>query len=115
MLREYGLTGVDLTLLKEIRQILLLFHQVQELLSSERTPTLSVVLPAYEFCLKSLCDVVKHNYYPHLNHALQEAIEKLDQYVKLARKNPVYGISMCKSYFFSLFCCSCIISHQPNL
>jgi hypothetical protein len=89
------MTETTLGVLADVQMLLLLFHSVQELVSSERTPTLSVALPAYEYCLQSLCEVLEKDRFPHLNHAIQQAIEKIDIYVKLARKNRIYGMAMC--------------------
>ncbi|PVF92156.1 hypothetical protein CPB86DRAFT_686709, partial [Serendipita vermifera] len=94
MLLKYGMTEMHLSILNHIRLVLLIFHSVQELLSSERTPTLTVTLPAYEACLKALHDVVEGNYFPHLNHAIHAAIDKIEKYVQIARKNHIYGMSM---------------------
>jgi hypothetical protein len=93
---SHGLEEIELRLLMEIRQILLLFHSVQELLSSERTPTLAVALPAYEYCMTALSCVIEQNIYPHLNHALHSSFNKLEKYVEIARKSRIYGMSMCK-------------------
>jgi hypothetical protein len=90
------MTETHLLLLNDIRLILLIFNLVQELMSSERTPTLAVTLPAYELCLQALVDIVDKETFPHLNHAIYTATDKIEKYVKLARANPVYGISMCK-------------------
>lgn len=77
-----------------IREILYVFHRAQELLSSERTPTLSLALPAYEILLQILRLYISRNIYPHLNFALTAAITKLEKYVELARQNTCYGLSM---------------------
>ncbi|PVF98996.1 hypothetical protein CPB86DRAFT_704104, partial [Serendipita vermifera] len=100
LLFTYRLGEVELEVLREIRQILLLFHSIQELLSSERTPTLAVALPAYEYCLATLAKVIDDEIFPHLNHALRAAAQKLGKYVELARKNRIYGMSMCKYHLF---------------
>jgi hypothetical protein len=114
MLLKYGMTDVHLCLLNDIRLVLLVFHSVQELLSSERTPTLAVTLPAYEACLKTLQDVVEQDVFPWLNHAIKSAIEKIEKYVKIARKNHVYGIAMCKCYSLSLYCISSALVINPS-
>jgi hypothetical protein len=71
-----------------------LIHSAQEPLSSECTPTLSLILPAYKIIHQILHAYLRKNEYPHLQHAIRAALEKIDGYVELAGQNAVYGISM---------------------
>jgi hypothetical protein len=96
------MTETHLNLLNDIRTILFIFHSVQELVSSERTPTLAVTIPAYEFCLEMLHQLVQSDVFPHLNHAILPAIDKIEKYVKIARTNHIYGMSICKIFFTHL-------------
>lgn len=88
------LEPAEMDILQDILAILELFHAVQELLSSERTPTLAVALPAYEEVLAALSGYIQEDSFPNLSHAISAAINKLDRYVKIARTNPVYAIAM---------------------
>jgi hypothetical protein len=107
-----------LKVLDDIHKFLLLPHSIQALVSSERTPTSAVALPTYEFFLQSMYQLVNNNTFPHLTHAICQAIDKIEKYVEIARKNRVYGMSMCeysppmtRSSTFSPLSSS----HQPQL
>jgi flagellin-specific chaperone FliS len=90
------LSQLEVKLLEDIRDVLSIFNAVQELLSSERTPTLAVSLPAYEYCMQTLSEILVTDSFPHLDHAIGEALMKIQKYVQVARTNRTYGLSMCK-------------------
>jgi hypothetical protein len=85
---------VDINVLEDIKRVLKAFHIAQELLSSERTPTLSLVLPTYEQLHELLRGYLTKNTFPHLNHAIHAASNKIAKYVRIARQNECYGIAM---------------------
>jgi hAT family C-terminal dimerisation region len=94
ILREKGLNSADLAVLGHIIQVLLVFHRAQELLSSERTPTLALVLPAYELIFQILRMYINTNQFPHLNFAIRASVTKLEGYMEMARQNECYGMAM---------------------
>jgi hypothetical protein len=61
---EYLLTDGEIKVLTDMYQILEVAHKAQELLSAEKTPTLSIAFPAYKIVLEKW-------------RALQETIPKL--------------------------------------
>jgi hypothetical protein len=84
--------------LHDVRKVLTYPHSVQEIVSSEQTPTLPVVLPLYEELRGIFGDLLKA--YPKLSHAIKAAIEKLDEYLTYARKTTVYGLAIGKLFYF---------------
>ncbi len=79
-------------MLADIRQFLSLPHAVQELVSGEKTPTLSIVLPAYERLIYLFGLLSKK--LPKLAHAIQASIKKLDKYLAKTRKTRIYALAM---------------------
>ena len=88
----YNLTSDDLRVLADIRDFLAIPHDVQQLLSNEKTPTLSNVLPAYEELLCMLKDSV--NDFPHLSQAIEVAVSKIEEYVCKAQKTRAYTLAI---------------------
>ncbi|KAJ7468180.1 hypothetical protein FB451DRAFT_1039951 [Mycena latifolia] len=81
-----------LQVLRDIRQFLQVPHVVQELVSAEKTPTLSIVLPLYERLIIMLRDFKRQ--LPKLGHAISAAIRKLEEYLALSRRAPIYASAM---------------------
>jgi hypothetical protein len=98
-LDNHQLNATEIMLLTEIEEILSLFHTTQELLSSERTPTLAVSLPAYELILQGLSNITRSDRFRNLHHAIFRSMDKIQKYVDIARTNPVYAMAMCTSLF----------------
>ena len=94
------LSDAELYVLNDIRFFLLLPHKVQELVSGEKTPTLSFVLPAYEDLLVALKRERTTGRLVHIGHAVDVALSKLENYLNLSRKNPIYAIAMGMYYLF---------------
>jgi hypothetical protein len=88
------MTAQDLVVLKDICQVLAVFHHAQELLSSSRTPTLSFVIPTYDNLHEVLQAYLRTNMFPHLNYAICAAASKIAKYVEIVCQNETYGISM---------------------
>ncbi|KAI0916313.1 hypothetical protein AcV5_003286 [Taiwanofungus camphoratus] len=88
----HTLSRKTLEVLNDIREFLEAPHAVQELLSAEQTPTLSLTLPCYEkliVLLKLLrCKLMK------IVHAITASIEKLEEYLTKSRKTRIYAIAI---------------------
>ncbi|KZP07599.1 hypothetical protein FIBSPDRAFT_707160, partial [Athelia psychrophila] len=67
-------------------------HVVQELVSAEKTPTLSLILPMYEQLIGMLQDLKFE--LPKLGHAIEAARVKLDEYMEKTRKTPMHVFAM---------------------
>jgi len=88
------LSEKQLEVLADIRVWLSYFHTVQEIVSAEKTPTLSIVLPLYEQLIKLLDDLKLD--LPKLEHAIAASIMKLKEYVVKSRKAKIYVLAMGK-------------------
>ncbi|KII93741.1 hypothetical protein PLICRDRAFT_101142, partial [Plicaturopsis crispa FD-325 SS-3] len=89
---HYKLTAVQLEVLEDICIFLAIPHSVQELLSGQKTPTLSAVLPAYEELLEML--KLFRVQTPRLAHMADAAIAKIEEYVARSRKTKIYALAM---------------------
>ncbi|THU88275.1 hypothetical protein K435DRAFT_614132, partial [Dendrothele bispora CBS 962.96] len=67
-------------------------HAVQEILSAEQTPTLSLVLPLYEKLVEELTQAKID--LPKISHAIDATNEKIKEYINHSRKNPIYILAM---------------------
>ena len=88
----YNLTLDNLRVLADIHDFLAIFHDMQQLLSNKKTPTLSNVLPAYKELLCILKDSV--NDFPHLSQAIKATVSKIEEYVCKARKTHAYTLTI---------------------
>ncbi|CAA7265591.1 unnamed protein product [Cyclocybe aegerita] len=88
----YSFTETEKAVLIDIRQFLYVFHTVQELVSAEKTPTLSVVLLMYEKLIGILQDMSKSM--PKLSHAIQASVAKLEEYLAKSCKTRIYHLAM---------------------
>ncbi|KAJ6506004.1 hypothetical protein DFH09DRAFT_943442, partial [Mycena vulgaris] len=86
------LSDLELQVLRDVRQFLQVPHVVQELVSAEKTPTLCIVLPLYERLILMLRDLERQ--LPKLGHAISAAIRKLEEYLALSRRAPIYALAM---------------------
>ena len=68
-----ALNNTKIQVLSDIQQFLYIFHIVQEIVSAEKTPTLSLVLPLYEK-LVALLNKLKIQL-PKLEHAIEASVE----------------------------------------
>jgi hypothetical protein len=87
---------VEIQLLVDVRDFLHIFHAVQELVSAEKTPTLSIVLPLYEDLIMMLKDFSK--VHPQLGHAADAAIAKLEEYLSHTRRTSIYSLAIGTSF-----------------
>jgi len=90
------LDDMDLQVLSDIRKFLNVFHTAQQIVSAEKTPTLSIVIPIYEQLISMLTDLKKH--LPNLVHAIDASIDKLKEYMEKAQSTKMYVLAMCKSF-----------------
>ncbi|KIK79366.1 hypothetical protein PAXRUDRAFT_161451 [Paxillus rubicundulus Ve08.2h10] len=87
---KHELNDLQLKVLADIRHYLAFFRIVQEEVSAEKTPTLSIVLPLYEKLIQHLKDA--KTLLPHLAHAIDKSVRKLDEYLAESRKTQVYAL-----------------------
>jgi hypothetical protein len=92
-LQDYLLTETQFKVLVDVRKFLHVFHVVQEVVSADKTPTLSVVIPTYEKLLFLLGKLTKE--LPNLKHAIDASAEKHKEYLEKSRKTPLYALAMC--------------------
>lgn len=83
---------MTLRVLQDIRRFLEIFHLVQEIVSAEKTPTLSVVLPLYEKLIVMLNDLAKE--LGEISHAIKASVEKLEEYLAVSRCTKIYSLAM---------------------
>jgi hypothetical protein len=99
--------------LHHIHQILEIPHHCQELLSAEKTPTLSQALPTYETLVVlwgQLAEVL-----PELSHYIKLGIAKIMEYVSKGRRSRIYALAMSKLIvLFIAFLYSRNSSNQPE-
>lgn len=93
-LRGQLLSPMELEVLGDIREFLQSFHIVQEGLSAEKTPTLSVSIPLYEKLIVVL--KLQREEYPKIAHGINASIRKLNKYIVIARGTRVYTLAMGK-------------------
>ncbi|KAG2059651.1 hypothetical protein BDR06DRAFT_979789 [Suillus hirtellus] len=82
----------DVDVLCDIHQIIKVPHAAQELLASERTPTLSMALPAYEL-LQTKWTELKGTIW-ELAHYIEIGLDKLANYICQGRKTWIYALAM---------------------
>jgi hypothetical protein len=76
--------------LTDLHEILKLPHTTQELLSAEKTPTLSFALPAFEILVDSLLQ--KQKVIPELSHFIGVGISKIIEYSRKCRQSRIYAL-----------------------
>ncbi|KAG5637368.1 hypothetical protein H0H81_004793 [Sphagnurus paluster] len=83
------LIEMEYQVIHDIQSILSIPHAAQELLSAEKTPTLSMALPAYKMIIINLQQEIMI-----LAHYIGVGIYKIQEYVSLGRKSPIYAMAM---------------------
>lgn len=91
-LGDYAFSPAELRVASDIRSFLLIFHRVQQCVSAEKTPTLSIVLPLYEKVIIMLKNLIRK--LPEIGHAINESIKKLESYLAISRKTKIYALAM---------------------
>ncbi|KAH8073394.1 ribonuclease H-like domain-containing protein, partial [Cristinia sonorae] len=92
-IRNHALSDMELRVLLDIRQLLHVFHLMQELLSAEKTPTLAMTIPIYEQLLRILRYLARTTLKP-LAHAINASIARIEKYMAKAKSTRVYSLSM---------------------
>ncbi|KAK1215115.1 hypothetical protein PQX77_022287 [Marasmius sp. AFHP31] len=90
-LSDLVLTPVLLQVLNDIHTFLSLPHALQEIVSAQKTPTLSVVILLYEQLISRLNNLIK---LPLLEHAIWASIDKLKEYLMKARTKQIYVLAI---------------------
>lgn len=87
-----ALGDVEVIVLNDIRQFLHVPHTVQEIVSADKTPTLSLVLPMYEKLIVMLNNLKQK--LPKLAHAISSTVNKLDEFLGKSRETKIYILAM---------------------
>src|SRR4051812_31592561 len=91
-LAGYTITHKDFEVLNDILKVLDIAHQTQELLSSNKTPTLSFALPLYHALIDQWQGL--RSALPALSHAIDAGIRKIESYIVKACSSPVHIVAM---------------------
>ncbi|KAJ7764184.1 hypothetical protein DFH07DRAFT_738399, partial [Mycena maculata] len=91
----HRLSKDTLRALHDIRRFLQVPHLVQEIVSGEKTPTLSFALPLYEKLIVMLKDLRKD--LDELSIGINGTIRKLEEYLNMSRRTKIYSLAMGKS------------------
>ncbi|KDQ05496.1 hypothetical protein BOTBODRAFT_122732, partial [Botryobasidium botryosum FD-172 SS1] len=94
--RKHALLPVDWVLLEHVTEALKVPHQVQQVMSSESTPSLSMVVPAMEAMVEGWRKLELE--LPHLQPMIMPGRAKIEQYLSGMRNSKAYVIAMCKCY-----------------
>lgn len=86
---------MELEVLSDIRSFLHAFQLVQQSVSAEKTPTLSIAIPLYEKLLVLL--KLKRRKHKKIAHGVNASIRKVNKYLKKARRTRIYSLAMGKS------------------
>jgi hypothetical protein len=89
--RKHRLSESDRAVLRDVLAFLRAPHSIQELLASEKTPTLPFAIAAFEGLLLMFEQLAVD--LPRLRHAINVATVKLRKYIRLARQTKVYGLA----------------------
>ncbi|KAF8902744.1 hypothetical protein CPB84DRAFT_1678641, partial [Gymnopilus junonius] len=85
-------TEDEFQVVHDIHSILEMLHSTQELLSAEKTPTLSMALPAFEMLVISWLNIQK--IIPELGHYIGVSIAKIQEYTRKGRQSCIYALAM---------------------
>ncbi|PCH33312.1 hypothetical protein WOLCODRAFT_60854, partial [Wolfiporia cocos MD-104 SS10] len=81
-----------LSVLGDVRKFLRMPHMVQEVLSAQQTPTLSMALPGYEKLILVLKLLKQH--LPRIAHAIDASVDKLEEYLSKTQVTRIYAIAL---------------------
>ncbi|KAM6491195.1 hypothetical protein JOM56_013435, partial [Amanita muscaria] len=93
-MEKHRFTPTEFQVLHDIRSILQIPHAAQELLSADKTPTLSQAIPAYEALVKAWLNLQQQ--LPELAHYIGVGIAKIQEYVAKGRTSRIYALAMSK-------------------
>lgn len=91
---DLALSEAQINVLTDIREFLSYCHTVQELVSAEHTPTLSIVIPLYEQLISKLRTAAED--LPKLHNIITASVNKLEEYLVYSRKAKVYNLAIGK-------------------
>jgi hypothetical protein len=91
---HFALGSTHVKVLVDIRRFLYIPHVVQEIVSAEKTPTLSLVIPMYKKLVVMLNDLKRE--LPELSHAISASVIKLDEYLAKSRRTKLYALAIGK-------------------
>jgi hypothetical protein len=109
---HHVLSDMALHVLDDIRTFLHVPHIVQEIVSAEKTLTLSIVLPIYEKLIIMLKNLQAQ--LPEIAHAINASMEKLEEYLAYSRRTKIYVLAMGISFFLFQLSCSFINLSSPQ-
>ncbi|KAL1671439.1 hypothetical protein EV122DRAFT_226580 [Schizophyllum commune] len=98
-LAPFALDEATYRALIDVRKFLQFLNTMQEIVSGQQTPTLSVVLPLYEKLITGLRFLMtpgSKESIPKLSHAIHATIEKLEEYFNKSRYTKMYALAMGK-------------------
>jgi hypothetical protein len=93
-LAHLGLSHKQLEVLDDIRKFLLIPHTAQQILSAEKTPTLSLALPLYEQMIEMFKTLESKR--PKIAHAVRAARQSIEDYLAKARMTRAYSVAISK-------------------
>ncbi|KDN32985.1 hypothetical protein RSAG8_13926, partial [Rhizoctonia solani AG-8 WAC10335] len=91
-LAEYAITHADYEVLHDILTVLNFAHRTQELLSSDKVPTLAFAIPLYHALVDQWTRL--QSMLPALSGAIGAGIKKLRLYLDKTRSSPVHIVAM---------------------
>ncbi|KAH6906874.1 ribonuclease H-like domain-containing protein [Coprinopsis sp. MPI-PUGE-AT-0042] len=92
-LRKYELDDAEWSLLQEYSDILKVPHAFQQVLSSEKTPTLHHALPCFQAMVAKWKAMANEK--PLFADIINAGIEKLEEYMEVIAEVPAYTLAIC--------------------
>lgn len=92
-LGRFTIDNASLAQLIDLHQILTFPHVVQELLSAQKTPTVSQTLPTYGLLISKWKGLARRMTYA--SDALNKGIDKIQHYVHASKENKVFILAIC--------------------
>jgi len=86
------LNKAEVCVVRHIREVVEIPHLAQEVLSTDRTPTLAFSLPIYDTIVRQWES--KQQQYPLLAPAIQVGIAKLQGYITKAQESQIYAFAI---------------------
>ena len=96
-LQHEGLSNKKLEVLADIQEFLPYLHAVQQTVSAEKTPMLTIALPLYEQLIQMY--KLAATKFPKLHPAIKAAAVKLNKYLKKTRTTCTYALTMSMFFF----------------
>lgn len=90
--RSLVLNKAQVCVAKHIREIIEIPHLAQELLSTDRTPTLAFSLPVYDKIIHEW--EIQQQKYPLLSLSIQVGIAKLKEYIAKTHESRIYTFAI---------------------